>query len=470
MTKISFDTVRRRLPDAIEAAVEATLLYIGTNQDGRVKLPWRDRVHLALNEETANFRPKLEFREEPSLKKFFEYHWGPVSKLSEVIYLSLLLAMIQYVDLPPNSLGYQFREKSAKEDAQKNGWEVTRPVLEACLQRRFHGETKEEYLPWIVERIESGAKLFYFGERHTGPVIKLQIDGPDKIDLDENVRLRRLTSKERSRLCDPDDLVPSILSDFEASETFWVFEMDVYHITEEEPEYYPADPRDVFEWYLTAIRMVKPGSFYIPHETIQDLPGESAEFGHSDPMFSRSNVRGDIVEISEKDLPEVQNWLTRITPILAQAWKDRIEIALERFNESFLRLKLADIIIDSAIALEALLLGDLKKSSTYVLAIRGSVLLGSTLQERQAALEQFKRFFKTRNNVVHGGVVRKYLMRPEETLSLLRRTFSAFIPLLTIGNQSVILKALDAYLLSSPTEMPLETFIQNFCNSNSRKS
>jgi len=470
VAKFSFRTVRRRLPGAIENAVEATLRYIGTDQDGRIKLPSRDRVRLVLDEKNEFFRPKLVFQEEPSLRDFFEHHWISVSRLREVVYLSRLLAMMMYVDLPPDSTGYQFREKSALEDSQKNEWEVTRPVLEVSLYRRFHGESKEEYIPWIVERIEAGAKKYYFAERHTGPVVKLLIDGPSKIALDKDVWLRRLTPKERSRLCDPDDPVPSILSDFEASETYWVFEMDVYHITEEEPEYYPADPGVVFEWYLTALRLVKPGSFYIPHVMVQGLPCELADYGHIDQMFSRSYIQGRAVRIGEKELPMILQRFSEIVPILSKFWKDRLDIALDRFNKSFLEQRSADIVIDSAISLEALLLADQAKSSTQLLALRGAVLLGKTIEERQSAIKQFKSFFKMRNHVVHGNTLRKYSLSMKETLDLTRRTFAALLPLLTFGSQKQVLRSLDAYLLSSPTATSLKEFVITYCASMPEKN
>ncbi|MCL4341069.1 MAG: HEPN domain-containing protein [Candidatus Thermoplasmatota archaeon] len=463
MAKLSFDTARSEMPNVIESAVEATLKYIGTNKEGQVKLPKRQRVRLSVGNQGNRSGPKLEFREESSISGFFEYHWQFVSRLQEVRDLSFLLAMTQYINLPANSIGFIFREKNAEEDAQKNGWDVTRPVLESCIERQFHGESKAEYLPWIIDRIEAGAKKFYLAERHTGPIVKLQIDGPDEILLDEDIRLRRLTEKERTRLCDPDDLAPSNLTDFEAEKTFWVFEMDVYHITEEEPKYYPATPEDIFQNYLTVIRLIKPGSFYLPHVTIQDLPGASAYFGVSWSMPSKSHNTRGFVKIEESELPVLLKWFSKLVPILASSKDERLNIAIGRFNESFLRQKYYDITLDSAIGLEALLLGDQQTSNTHVLMLRGSVLLGDTLEKRQEAFKKFQKFLKMRNDLVHGNVIRKHFVPSEEALELIRSTFLALLPLFSYGSQKNVLHALDAYLLSSPTNVTLESFVKSFC-------
>ena len=460
---MGFESTRSELVPAIDEAVVSVVRHIGTDASGRIKLPYRPRARLDLTSPGRHWGEGIVFRDEPVLDHYFESHWRVVQALPEVRTLSLVLARLPYVDLPQESMGFGAREEWAQEEAVEKSWTITRPVLECCLRHLFHGETKEEYVERARERIEAGARRRYFAERHTAPIVKLAIEGPDRIEFGEEFRLRRLTPSERTLLCDTDDVVPNTLSGPEAFQVSWVMEMDVSPVTEEEPDYFPCDPSEFFKRVLTAVRLQRPGRFYIPEVTVHSLPGESADFGSPLSRFTRVFVDDEPVVIKESEIPGLKLWIQTISPAISRIQRGSLEIALERFNDSHLRPRYDDAVLDATISLEALLLGDKNDSPGTKLATRGAMLLGKSLDERHALIDAFKRCYKTRNHIVHGNTLPERPAPERDVLDLVRRTFVAFLPLLSYGSQRDVLRALDDYSLASPTAIGLVEFIQDRC-------
>ena len=103
-------------------------------------------------------------------------------------------------------------------------------------------------------------------------------------------------------------------------------------------------------------------------------------------------------------------------------------IALNRFTDSYERLKPEDKIIDCMVGLEALYLekeelGEL----SYRLAHRAAILLADSKKERQQLFTQTKKSYKLRSKIVHGL---KYDLSPQDVWfveDILRRSIKKFL-------------------------------------------
>ncbi len=129
-------------------------------------------------------------------------------------------------------------------------------------------------------------------------------------------------------------------------------------------------------------------------------------------------------------------------------------IALRRFEFAYERVRLEDKLIDYLIGFEALLLKeDERQELEYRLALRGSVLLGKTAEERQTIFEGLKTAYRERSNIVHGGTVRetikigadriKFNEFVENVEQRLRTSIKEFLILSETQSESSVIKGLD---------------------------
>lgn len=78
-------------------------------------------------------------------------------------------------------------------------------------------------------------------------------------------------------------------------------------------------------------------------------------------------------------------------------------IAARRLVAAMLKGNAGDKAIDTSIALEGLLTPDSNAELNYRLGLRGSLLLGGSLEERQKIRSQLSSLYKLRSAVVHTG-------------------------------------------------------------------
>lgn len=458
-----FEGTSEALPHIIQTAVEAVEKLIGRDNAGALRLPSRQRIRLPPVGSSDVFRPPLELATELSITGFFEGHWSEVRNLPEVEELLRSLVKMEYLRFPEDASFLDYVRQNLEDEASKLGWDTGVPVLEYCLQARLRGEKPETYLPVIIERIDAGAREHYFVERHSSPIIGLTIEGRDRVDLVENAWIRRLSPSERSRLVDPDDHVPSGLSEHDAAAAEWILEADVGTISQEDPDYHPWDPSDLFDWTLTILRLVKPGRYRVLDPIIHRLPGASAYSGSLRSRYFREASWHDATRLTDSDVESFLAAFQRLYPILSRIPRGPLEIAIRRFNDCYLRQRNEDAVLDAVISLEALFQGDRDVGSSYSLAQRAALLIERTLASRQSALKLVRRCYRTRNSIVHGESTEVYGARREEVEELARKSLLAFLPLLDYGSQRDVLEALDGYLLAAPTPTDLVPFVQDWC-------
>jgi len=137
----------------------------------------------------------------------------------------------------------------------------------------------------------------------------------------------------------------------------------------------------------------------------------------------------------------------------------RTDIALRRFNFAYERVRPEDKLIDYLIGFEALLLkGDEHQELEYRLALRGSVLLSKTPEERQTVFKELKTAYRERSNIVHRGTVKEAIKIGDEKIKFnefvekveqrLRSAIKEFLGRLETQSESEVIKDLDKKIIS----------------------
>ncbi len=171
-------------------------------------------------------------------------------------------------------------------------------------------------------------------------------------------------------------------------------------------------------WHLmTALRLVKAGEVFTSRFVVIPVagePGKSSSFSldeltlHKQSRWPYSANSRYLLNFS--DLPRVKEIFSAMTLEAANRDHHHLQVGTTRFNTSYGRISPEDKIIDMAVALESLLLWDVREELKYRLSLRGAALLaminplGLTRhrlpRETQSAL---KRIYDTRSGIVHNG-------------------------------------------------------------------
>jgi hypothetical protein len=105
-----------------------------------------------------------------------------------------------------------------------------------------------------------------------------------------------------------------------------------------------------------------------------------------------------------------------------------------------------------------LLKGDEHQELEYRLALRGSVLLSKTPEERQTVFKELKTAYRERSNIVHGGTVKEAIKIGDEKIKFndfvekveqrLRSAIKEFLCRLETQSESEVIKDLDRKIIS----------------------
>ena len=140
-------------------------------------------------------------------------------------------------------------------------------------------------------------------------------------------------------------------------------------------------------------------------------PFSGGGIGYSPRLF------GDTVKVGQSKIDKAKR-LREILKKLNPKVRKKLQIAIDRWIASQTYQATEDKIIDLAIALEALYLPD-SGESTYKLAVRASWYLGKDREDRKELFAVFKKLYKCRSAVVHGGELKKKnITIGEETISM----------------------------------------------------
>ena len=224
---------------------------------------------------------------------------------------------------------------------------------------------------------------------------------------------------------------------------------------------------------LLAMRLVAPGDvrigklFFANPATFNVGKGGFQSSGYSAwyPGSSYELTQDRVTKIRElyKDLNELENRGKKTEKNLLLALRSFSSIYDRRFHEA------EDRVVDAITALEALWRIDIELS--FKLAFRTASLLARSDDERISIYEMLTTYYRIRNKVVHGGILKESqekLMRSDEPLrTILRRTLRAFLHLATNPTEDWTLDRLydeaDSILMhtSHRTELQLAMGIED---------
>ena len=148
-------------------------------------------------------------------------------------------------------------------------------------------------------------------------------------------------------------------------------------------------------------------------------------------------------ELEQSDRARLAELCTKAFRILDSDPHGSVSIVLHRIGTANQSALNTDRIIDSTIALEALLVADGRPEIRYRQALRGARLLGDTPEERVALFRLLKAAYDKRSQIVHGGSDDPGPPTADEIVALASRVTRRFIEALGTKTQSGLLDELD---------------------------
>ena len=126
------------------------------------------------------------------------------------------------------------------------------------------------------------------------------------------------------------------------------------------------------------------------------MPSQFGPFPNTVPVAIDTNARQQLFEM----WPGVKE--------ITQSSSHYLSLPLRRLVDGLGRTRLADRIVDYAIGLEALLLGDSKHDElSYRFRLRGAMVLGEAGEDRHQVFQDLKDFYNARSAIVHGDSLSK---------------------------------------------------------------
>jgi hypothetical protein len=169
---------------------------------------------------------------------------------------------------------------------------------------------------------------------------------------------------------------------------------------------------------LSALRLSSTGHIFTPGVIGTYIPSncDKGYHGSLDGFLPPPHIRytqrnaselnkinaGSYIELSDVVLLKARKLFLIMSSDHMKLW-NKFRVAISRFNKTFSRTNLEDIVIDLSIALEGVLLEDSGgKDISYKLRIRGTRLL-SCIEESRDVYHFLKHFYNIRSTIVHNG-------------------------------------------------------------------
>ena len=183
---------------------------------------------------------------------------------------------------------------------------------------------------------------------------------------------------------------------------------------------------------VTALRLLHPGDVAVTAyiEESNEVPpfGGNPSMGIPGAGLSDFQVRRhgflSPYTLQDADVPLVRSLVEKLHQLDTREHRGGVEIALSRFNQSYVRDSLEDRLIDLTIALESCLLAglDSKTELKYRFTLRGTALLAQQSQPQEVS-RKLSALYDARSAIVHSG---QYLSQ-QKSKQLLNQQPAAFV-------------------------------------------
>jgi hypothetical protein len=174
----------------------------------------------------------------------------------------------------------------------------------------------------------------------------------------------------------------------------------------------PMTPEDVstitdrLEQLVTAQRLRHIGVLGITIVWVRPIPPEMAIFANDREMLFARELSTSFVDPLVSDVgPSDGQPLKELMDEIAAVSDKKLALALRRFNSSYVRQDVADVLIDLWVAVEALLLPDGSAELSYRASLRLARAAGADEQGRRDAFDVARHSYSMRSKVVHGDDV-----------------------------------------------------------------
>ncbi|MBU0692405.1 hypothetical protein KKH18_11420 [bacterium] len=270
------------------------------------------------------------------------------------------------------------------------GSELTNVVLDCCkifgTPKPTDIQLKQSYEEWyrIKNSDPQPAKVYCFLQNFESKI--------EDTSLGKDWKLEKITNTQRSILWNNFFHHMSEIGSFLSAETF--------HSATHRIILVDSRTKTAFKPVVTALRLLHEGN--IGAEALISEPDEKYRmlaWGSSPLGELRSNYGGKKYILSTEDLGPLANILDLLEDTTN---RKELEIAIRRFNISYTRQNIEDVIIDCTIGLESTLLRGFSDELIFRLALYGARLLSDT-DKPEATYDILRTIYDIRSKIVHEG-------------------------------------------------------------------
>lgn len=284
--------------------------------------------------------------------------------------------------------------------------------LRSLLTRLLEEQQGFDFHEPVFDRVYKGIEDYFYRDwleyRCLSPLSNFEMEA-EKIELSPKFSIIKIPKEEREEILSQSrqlifpsyQIVPFNQYAFES----YIEVPKIIGDTSPSQESRPSQiARKQFDEAGSALRLFKNGTVSYNEIRVKSsswqLPG-GFTIGLIVPQLSF----GTRYVLSKEEIPDLLNFWNFFQRARRKK-RNRIEVALRRFNFGYGRITPEDKLIDCLIAFEALLLRkEERQELEYRLALRGSVLLGKTPDGRKRVFEELKTAYRERSNIVHGVAI-----------------------------------------------------------------
>jgi len=258
-------------------------------------------------------------------------------------------------------------------------------------------------------------------------LLPFTIQLPEKVELESNVIIRKLTEQEKERKRS-NRLLSIREFDFESLKYCIEVTLDLEEPSERTP-IFVGEPtykqfEEVFDKVLLSLRLFKVGSIGYNEFDLYQNSQYIATISRITYFWGMPYILGT----DQRELIDFYNQIKDLFPI------DFTKIAMERFRTIYEREKEEDRLIDLFIALESLFI-ESNAELTYRLALNVSSYLYEEYSERKVNFDKIKKAYGIRSKIIHGNSSSITGEELSETRYFIENCFRESIKKILIGKQ-----------------------------------
>lgn len=222
--------------------------------------------------------------------------------------------------------------------------------------------------------------------------------GPDITaqELVDGVVLKQPSDDERIAL----QPQPRFLGHTAAPPSTQLYLTRAYESALDAPVFYGAS-MSAFVRCAAAMRVVCGGTARVATVQMLRAPGTPLafrSFGWSSPGPEAQYWSGVVTEVKPADIDAIRSVAAELSRV-----ESAFPVTMSRFNTAASRGAPEDRLIDYTIALESVLLPDVRDELSFRFQMRGAWLLGSDGRQRRVWGERLREIYEARSAIVHGG-------------------------------------------------------------------